>query len=470
MLCWVSTFSCTRYLAHDIATARESIVRLWRLLIAPATARMGSDDVDRSEILIVGAGIFGTSTAYHLASTHPNPSAITVLDRAPCPSPKAASSDINKIVRADYSSQFYMELAYEAMDAWSTWPILKPFCHRTGWIALDEKDSDLAERIRQNFKNSGRPDESSDITLEDVKSRWDGILRGIDTTDYDKAYLNPSAGWVDASLATEAMMHEAIAKGVRHVVGEVDELVSSAKNLEGVRTKDGKLYTADKILLATGAWTPFLMSSLEDVLDIGEEQRTEKQIIAAGVCVAIFKLSPDEAEHYGKLPVLVYGARGEMMPPNRERKFKFTNANTFTNYQTLSSGHKISIPSSKDQSYAPEKLKEQSIEIIKARLPQILGNDRVPDEWRLCWDVISPDQNLLITRHPNPKLSNLYFATAGSFHSWKFLPIIGKYVVNVLKGESNGEEKDQAWKWKTSWSVRGAHEKTLPKGDLHDFE
>lgn len=430
---------------------------------------MGLVDVDRSEILIVGAGIFGTSTAYHLASTHPNPPGITVLDRAPCPSPKAASSDINKIVRADYSSPFYMDLAYEAMNAWSNSSVLKPFYHRTGWIALDEKDSDLTDRVRTNFKNSGRPDESEDISLEEVKSRWDGILKGIDTTDYSKAYLNPSAGWTDASLATEALMHEAILKGVKHVVGEVEELVCSGNRLEGVRTKDGKLYTADKILLATGAWTTLLMSSLEDVLGIEEDQRIERQISAAGVCVAAFKLSPEEAEHYGKLPILIYGARGEMMPPNHERLFKFTNANTFTNYETLPSGRKISVPNSKDQSYVPDKLKEQSLEIIRARLPQILDNGRVPDLWRLCWDVISPDQNQLITQHPDPRLSNLYFATAGSFHSWKFLPIIGKYVVNVLKGESNGEQKDKAWKWKSTWSERGAHEKTLPKCDLKDF-
>lgn len=431
---------------------------------------MSSVDVDRSEILVVGAGIFGTSTAYHLATTHSNPSGITVLDRALCPSPKAASSDINKIVRADYSSPFYMDLAYEAMDAWSNSSMLKPFYHRTGWVALDEKDSDLTDRIRKNFKNSGRLDESEDISLDEVKSKWDGILNGIDTTDYSKAYLNPSAGWTDASLATEAMMREAISKGIKYAVGEVEELVSSGSCLEGIRTKDGKLYTADKILLATGAWTPSLMSPLEDVLGIEEHQRTERQISAAGVCVAAFKLSPEEAEHYGNLPILIYGARGEMMPPNHDRLFKFTNANTFTNYETLPSGRSISVPSPRDQNCVSDKLKEQSLKIIRARLPQILDNGRVPDLWRLCWDVISPDQNQLITQHPDPRLSNLYFATAGSFHSWKFLPIIGKYVVKVLKGESNGEEKDKAWKWKSTWSERGAHEKTLPKGDLKDFD
>jgi sarcosine oxidase / L-pipecolate oxidase len=431
---------------------------------------MRSSNIDRSEILIVGAGIFGISTACHLASTHPNPSSITVLDRAPCPSPQAASSDINKIVRADYSSPYYVDLAYEAMDAWNSSSTLQPFYHRTGWIMLDEKDSDLAERIRKNFRNSGRPDESKDISLEEVKGKWDGILRDIDTTDYDKAYLNPSAGWVNASLATAAMMKEAISKGVRYEVGEVQELVFSGNRLEGVRTEDGKLHVADKILLATGAWTPSLMSSLEDVLGIEEDQRIEKQMTCAGICVAAFKLSAEEAEHYGKLPVLIYGAKGEMMPPNRDRLFKFTNAITFTNHEILPSGRKVSVPSSKSQNHVPEQLKEQSMKIIRARLPQILDSGRSPDVWRLCWDVVSPDQNQLITQHPDARLSNLYMATAGSFHSWKFLPIIGKYVVNVLNGQSNGKEKDNAWKWKSAWSDRGAHEKVLPKGDLKDFE
>ena len=66
--------------------------------------------------------------------------------------------------------------------------------------------------------------------------------------------------------------------------------------------------------------------------------------------------------------------------------------------------------------------------------------------------------------------TNLYLATAGSFHSWKFLPTIGRYVVNVLDGKSNGKEKDDAWGWKRTWERRGAHEKVWPKGELGDFE
>ena len=37
----------------------------------------------------------------------------------------------------------------------------------------------------------------------------------------------------------------------------------------------------------------------------------------------------------------------------------------------------------------------------------------------------------------------------------RFLPNAGKYIVNVLDGKSNGEEKDVAWGWKAKgWNRR----------------
>jgi sarcosine oxidase / L-pipecolate oxidase len=430
---------------------------------------MGSTTTDPREVLIVGGGIFGTSTAYHLSRNQDVSLRITVLDRVQAPSPQGASADINKIVRADYSKAFYMDLAYEAMENWTRDPVLKPYFHQTGWVMVDEKDSDLADRIRKNFRQSGRPDTSADISLEEVKSNWGGVLSGIDTSGYNKAYTNSSAGWVDASSAVAALMHEAVKAGVKQEVGEVTELVSEGDKLTGVRTADGRTFKGDQTILATGAWTPYLMESLEQNLNISAEDRIERQIKAAGVCVAAFKLSEEEARHYSQMPVLIYGANGEVMPPNKDHLFKFTNAHTFLNTQPHpATGRQISVPSP-DQHSVPESLKQQSIEIIRQRIPEILADGRTPDDWRLCWDVISPDQNQLIAQHPDPRLSNLYFATAGSFHSWKFLPNIGKYVVNVLRGRSNGREKDEAWCWKRNWDSKGAHEKTLPRGELKDF-
>lgn len=107
---------------------------------------------------------------------------------------------------------------------------------------------------------------------------------------------------------------------------------------------------------------------------------------------------------------------------------------------------------------------------IRARIPQILEGNRRPDYYRLCWDSISSDQHPRITRHPNAKLSNLYLAVGGSFHCYKFLPVIGKYVVNVLNDVTNGSQKDEAWAWKqTQGHERGVHESLVPKNEFWDF-
>ncbi|KAI9817432.1 MAG: hypothetical protein M1827_001042 [Pycnora praestabilis] len=434
-----------------------------------------------SEILIVGAGIFGISTAYHLSLTHPHPQSITILDRGPYPSSPAASTDINKIIRADYSSAFYMSLAYEAIDAWSTWPVFKKHrindndenqYHRTGWVMLDEEGSDLAERIRKNFRQSGREDPTESLDLEEVRRRWAGLLNETDLKGFRDGYWNPLAGWAEAADADAALMEEAIQNGVKYTVGEAERVVIGKHGVMGVRTRDRKVYTADKVVLATGAWTSQIMSVMEDELGMEQEDRIERQVTAAGVCVAHYKLEDEEMERLGQMPVVVYGENGEVLPPTKERLLKFTNANTFTNTITTPSGHRISVPPDRDQRLVSENLKQETLRIIIKRvMPQFA--DRHVDFWRLCWDSITPSQNQLLTQHPHPSLRDLYLAIGGSFHSYKFLPIIGKYMARVLDGKSNGVEKDRAWAWKSvGWpeGERGAHEKVIPQRDLKDVE
>ncbi len=305
-----------------------------------------------SNILIVGAGIFGTSTAYHLSLTDPTTKTITILDRAPCPSTLAASTDINKIVRADYADAFYTNLGYEAIDAWREWGFLSSpstsspspssllpdanvneegqkegsVYHRSGWIMLDEQGSDLASRIRHNFKDGKRGDETQDLSFEEVKNWGDGaVFKNLDTQGFGSAYWNPGAGWADAGDAVLRIMNEATKRGVRYIIGEVEELLlnnltnntsnspgmDGGGGIKGVKTTDGRIFTADKILLATGAWTSALMNGLEDKLRMNEEMRIEGRCKAMGVCVAHFRLGEEERRGYEGMPVLVYGDYGK---------------------------------------------------------------------------------------------------------------------------------------------------------------
>lgn len=425
-----------------------------------------------SSVLIVGAGIFGASTAYHLALTSPD-TTVTVLDRTPYPPSPAASTDINKIIRADYSSPFYADLAYEAIAAWQKWPELSPFYHRTGWVMLDETGSDLAERIRKVFRDRGH-DPTSDVPLDEIgdKERWGGVLEGTKTEGFRDAYWNPEAGWCEAGHATAAIMEAAVKRGVEYECGCVETVVLGENGVKGVRTKAGRVYTADKVVLATGAWTSSLMTTTEDELEIPEEDRVERQATAAGVCVAHYKMSSEEMRELAPMPVVVYGENGEAIPPPTENQLlKFTNANTFTNSVTTASGHKISVPLDRDQHIVSKKLQKETHDVMMSRVMPRFTKDKPAEFWRLCWDVYTPSQDWLLDKHPHPRLQNLYFAIGGSFHSYKFLPIAGKYMANVLNGAGNGEEKDKAWSWKSGdFKGRGAHEKTAPRREIRDLD
>jgi sarcosine oxidase/L-pipecolate oxidase len=49
-----------------------------------------------------------------------------------------------------------------------------------------------------------------------------------------------------------------------------------------------------------------------------------------------------------------------------------------------------------------------------------------------------------VTPHPHSK--NLFLATGGSFHGWKFLPVIGDYIVQMLRGTLQQDLYDK-WAW-----------------------
>jgi sarcosine oxidase/L-pipecolate oxidase len=71
-------------------------------------------------------------------------------------------------------------------------------------------------------------------------------------------------------------------------------------------------------------------------------------------------------------------------------------------------------------------------------------------------DATTPSEDFVVSAHTHSK--NLYIATAGSFHGWKFLPIIGKYVVNMLDGILD-PVLAKTWAWDRELDV-------IPEGDM----
>lgn len=80
-------------------------------------------------------------------------------------------------------------------------------------------------------------------------------------------------------------------------------------------------------------------------------------------------------------------------------------------------------------------------------------------------DAVTPNQDWIIS--PHPKCENLFIATAGSFHSWKFLPTLGSFVVSMLQGRMDHEQLIR-WAWDRK-DDGAACEMYIPTRDLKDI-
>lgn len=373
-------------------------------------------------ILIIGAGTFGTSTAYHLAHQYADPSKVTVIDQAPSPPKPAASIDVNRVIRTDYASKLYCDLACETIHPWFWSEELGPYFHKVGWLMFEEQGGTLRERIRETFEGRGST-QAYDVDLGKLGEKFE-CMQGTDTRGFQSSYFNPEAGWCDAAQATHSFMQAAERKGVRRITGKVTELLwnKSSGRVEGAKTEDGRELRAEKIILAAGPWTSQILSPTEEQLNLPFDDRIECQIQATGLIAAYYSMTTEEVNQLNnfQMPVVVYGGLGEIIPPSHQNKLmKYANSKSgiVNSVLTTKSGHRVSVPA--DQYNVPECLKQETMEMVSGRVLPQFARGKKPDYWRICWDAQSPTEDFLLCPHPDRRLEGLYLATGGSFHSYK---------------------------------------------------
>ncbi|KAL8759836.1 MAG: hypothetical protein Q9199_000483 [Rusavskia elegans] len=399
--------------------------------------------------IIVGAGVFGVSTAYHLKKQIPSAS-VTLIDRTDPPCPVAASHDINKIVRADYEDIFYCSLGLETLHAWKTDPFFKKWFHPAGLLTVTDGKSRLIEKILENLEKLDAKSGADSFTPKEIGAKFDGIFSDMRLRPDDKLLFNSSAGIAEAEKALSATIQACIDLGVRYVAAPISKLLIKDKVCKGVQTVDGSTFAAENIILSTGAATAKLIA---DSAPQQAELQVGPRITARAVCCAAAQLDEQQVKKFKKVPAVAHhagGTQGETMPPV-DGLLKFISDISFKNTVLHpESGQHISVPFTdkmKSQWTSPEnipsELKEDLDDVMKSLYGEKASRLKTTT-MRLCWDGITPDNNWFIC--PHPRCTNLFVATAGSFHGWKFLPIVGGYVVQMLQN-TLGEEMVQRWSW-----------------------
>lgn len=254
----------------------------------------------RESYLIVGAGVFGASSAYHLAKRLPSAS-ITLIDRSPFPCPLAASYDWQKVVRPDYGDLFYMQLALKAQDRWRKDPLYSPFYHESGITKIET--GDLARKMVENFKKLGVKSEAQVVDTEGFKKACP-LFSDADYTSVKECYVNPSSGWAEATSALRAATQAAVELGVTYVEGAVSKLLFDGDgDCFGIETQDGRQLKASNIVLATGANTPRILA---DSAPDRPKIQVDNRIVGAAVVTGAVRLTDVQMKHFGSMPVFIH--------------------------------------------------------------------------------------------------------------------------------------------------------------------
>ena len=249
--------------------------------------------------LVVGAGVFGASTALHLRRSYPS-AKVQLLDRSPFPNPCAASHDVGKIVRSAYDALPYFKLGREAMRHWQTDPIYAPWYHEQGLLMVDD-----GGHARGGWENCHRfaPDEEAEmLSVKDVLGRTP-LLEKTSFDGVDKMLWTPYSGWVEAEPALRSAIQAGIDIGVEYIVAAISKLTFDHSGAcSGAETADGRTFSAHKTILCTGAYTAKLLA---DSAPHRPEIQANGKVGAAGAITCTIKIPSDQRSKFRSTPAWI---------------------------------------------------------------------------------------------------------------------------------------------------------------------
>ncbi|KAF7590980.1 hypothetical protein BBP40_002174 [Aspergillus hancockii] len=406
--------------------------------------------MDKTErIVIVGAGIFGLGTAMSLKEQgYRN---VTVLDRAMPPVPDGSSNDISRVIRFDYGDEVYARMGKEAFDLWKT-PTYKEAFYQSGCLWVTQKDTpgqpvqpaaeEYSRKTRAILTKMGEPWHAIP-TVEAAKKEFPEFTGQLGTDGF-YSFCNTSAGWADAGLATGRMAARCVAAGVSFITGPDGQVTDFLKRADGtveaVRTSTGNLIKADKFIVATGAWTASLIPAWNSM-------------IAAAQIVGYMRLTPEEMLRLKNMPIYFNLSTGFFcFPPHDGTNILKVAVHSY-GYTHTSQESSISAPPSAPPStranYVPEEAVTRLHLGMRDLFPELepKGFERVA----LCWYNDTPTGDFIMDYHPDHK--NLFIATGGSGHAFKFLPVIGKYIVGCFE-KKLPQDLLEKWKFPTEYKDR----------------
>jgi glycine/D-amino acid oxidase-like deaminating enzyme len=368
-------------------------------------------------VLVAGAGVFGVTAAIELRKRG---YAVSLLDPGPLPHPLAASTDISKVVRLEYGAdEPYTALAEKAIEGWRRWNRdLGVLYHETGLVLLRQTPLAPGTLEQDSFEIVSRRGHRPQM-LDAAAVRRRFPLWNVER--YRHGIFNPEGGFVESGKAVARLVAEARRLGV-----ELREGVAFQRLLEGgcgIVSTTGEAMSADHVVLALGAWTPHALPWL------AAEFRSTGH--------PVFHLAPADREIFlpERFPVFCADIQNTGyygFPAHPE--------SGVVKIARHGAGRQMH-PESPHRAVTAEETR-QLRDFLAATFPVLHEAPIVYT--RICLYCDSRDGHFWIARDPDRP--RVVVAAGDSGHGFKFAPVLGPLIADVVEGRPDPLQARFGWR------------------------
>lgn len=366
-----------------------------------------------AEAIVVGAGVNGTSIAFHLAERGIK---TVVIDRGGVAG--GTTGDSGALVRMHYTDPYEAKLALGSLPYFADWQ------HRVGvgdpgWVqagVLVVGSPANAEAIRANVKMLQGVGVNTCVINADIALRLQPWLNPF-ISDIDVCGFEPDSGCADPSATARSFADAARKHGAQVVTGQPVTSINTDKGrVVGVSTTGGD-WSAPIVVVAANIWSVPLMAKL-----------------GVDLPIAVTRTGAFLLRRQGELPM---GRSGHMVVLDRAHGTYFR---PYGETETLAGGGGRSRPAKSADDYdthADEEL-VTSVSKLVARLIPSMEGAKVTSDWSGITDN-TPDECPIL--EANVGADGVFLAAGFSGAGFKTGPYVGQLMATWV---ATGQRPDDA--------------------------
>lgn len=351
-------------------------------------------------VIVVGAGVWGGWTAFHLQQAGCQ---VTLIDKEGPGNVLTGSGGKTRIIRMAYGgSEVYTNLTEESFEMWEKYSREwnDKLFHEKGalWMfrGIEPTYAEMSIPIMQK-----KGYELSKVSVDSLKTEYPEM----NLNDISSAYWEPKVAYLEASRSCGVVRDKFVERGGQYLKAEVTKLKCKDEQISAMELSSGEVIEADFYVLACGPWLKNLVPEMNDIIRVSRQE------------VYYFE-APDT---YNDLPIWVEFREGDQMfygiPDHFDQGFKFA-------YDERTWG----LDPDKDHRNITEGILERMKSVLVNRFPKLKSSDVL--KHHVCVYENSTDGDFIIDRLP--QMNNTLVLAGSSGHGFKMGPAIGQLVTQHI--------------------------------------